>query len=111
MSISDSPNQILMAQEKFNVVNNEEKKRFEVKINGYLAVCEYIKLKTKIIFTHTEVPPALEGQGIGSMLAKTALDYARANELKVQPLCPYIAAYMKKHPEYQDLLMDGFRIK
>ena len=57
-----------------------------------------------IIYTHTEVPDALEGRGIGSKLARTVLDYARAAHLAVVPSCPFIRAYIARHPEYQDLV-------
>ena len=57
-----------------------------------------------IVFTHTEVDPAFEGQGIGSQLAAGALGLVRDAGAKVVPLCPFIRAYMGKHPEYDDLL-------
>ena len=100
-----------MSELRFKVIQNPERKRFEVKVSNKLAVCEYIQLTGKIIFTHTAVPPGLEGMGIGSSLARKGLKYARENQLKVQPLCPYIAGYMKKHPEEQDLLMEGFHLR
>ncbi len=93
------------------VINNPERKRFEVTIDQFTAVAEYIALKKSIIFTHTEVPPALEGQGIGAQLAKTALEFAKAEGLEVTPLCPYIAAYIKRHPEYLPLVKKGINIK
>jgi predicted GNAT family acetyltransferase len=58
----------------------------------------------KIIFTHTGVPAEFSGQGIGSLLARAGLDYARAQSLAVVPLCSFIAGYIQKHPEYQDLV-------
>lgn len=96
---------------EISVLNNPDRKRFEAKVNGHLAVAEYILSTTRIIFTHTEVPSALEGQGVGAALARAGLDYARANNLRVMPLCPFIAAYMENNPEYGDLLMPGFKLK
>lgn len=93
------------------VIDNSDKKRFEARVDGHLAIAEYILSKSRIIFTHTEVPKALEGQGVGAQLAQTGLDYARQHHLRVMPLCPFIAAYMEDHPEYQDLLMPGFKLK
>jgi predicted GNAT family acetyltransferase len=58
-----------------------------------------------ITFRHTEVDPAFEGQGIGSALARFALDDARARGLQVKALCPFIAAYLKRHPDYQDIVV------
>jgi predicted GNAT family acetyltransferase len=78
--------------------------RFEVEKAGHLAVLEYQLADGKIIFTHIGVPDALGGQGLGSRLAVAGLDYARAQSLTVVPLCPFIAGYIQKHPEYQDLV-------
>jgi uncharacterized protein len=78
--------------------------RFEVGEGDALAVLEYRLAGRKMIFTHTGVPPALEGRGIASRLARAGLDYARARGLKVVPLCSFIAGYVRKHPEYQDLV-------
>jgi predicted GNAT family acetyltransferase len=103
MKLSISPDQI-------NVEHNPEGKCFEVKVESYTAKAEYILTQTRIIFTHTEVPVALEGNGIGAALAKTGLDYARENDLKVMPLCPFFASYMRRHPEYKDLLVAGINI-
>ena len=86
-----------------NIVNNPEQKRFEVEIDGQLAMVQYIHAGSNIVFTHTEVPVELEGQGIAGAMAKVALDFARDNDLKVQPLCPFIKAYMQRHKEYHDL--------
>lgn len=93
-----------------DVLNNSEKSRFEVTIAGHTAICEYKIVKDRIIFTHTEVPPGLEGKGIASLLAKTGLEFAKTEQLKVMPLCPYVAGYIKRHPEYRSLLMEGFNV-
>ncbi|MEM6783649.1 MAG: GNAT family N-acetyltransferase [Bacteroidota bacterium] len=94
------------------VVNNVDENRFEVTIDGRVAKAEYMITKDdRIVFTHTEVPKAWEGKGVGSRLAKTGLAYARENALKVMPLCPFIAAYVRRHrEEYEDLLAPGFRV-
>jgi hypothetical protein len=84
--------------------HNPEAGRFEIEKDDSVAVLEYLLQEGKIVFTHTGVPPALEGQGIGSRLARAGLDHARAQGLKVVPLCSFIAAYIQKHPEYQGLL-------
>ncbi|MCU0514606.1 MAG: N-acetyltransferase [Anaerolineae bacterium] len=83
------------------VIHNADQKRFEIRIGPELAIAEYMLAGRNIIFTHTEVPPALEGQGLGNRLAKFALDYAVAQGYKIQPLCPFIAAYVRRHEEYQ----------
>lgn len=92
------------------ITNNEAKKRFEAHVNQQTAVLEYILTKQEIVYTHTEVPKNLEGQGVASHLAKAALEYARDHDLKVMPLCPYVAAYIRRHPEYRSLLRPGFNL-
>ncbi len=86
------------------VEDNAARSQFELIVDGHTALAAY-RLKPGVItFTHTEVPAELGGRGIGSQLAKGALDQVRARGLKVVPLCPFIKAYIEKHQEYQDLL-------
>jgi predicted GNAT family acetyltransferase len=87
--------------ENLKVTHNLSEKRFEVQIDSQLAVLDYAILGAIITFTHTGVPPALEGRGIGSLLAKTGLQYAKDNNLKVQSLCWFVNKYIQRHPEYQ----------
>jgi predicted GNAT family acetyltransferase len=92
--------------------DNVEKHRFEIDLgDGTLAIAEYNLHPDRIVFTHTEVPPAHEGQGLGTTLIKFALRSARERGLKVIPICPFFAAYLKKHAEEQDLLDDTWRTK
>lgn len=87
------------------VQDNTEKHRFELIVDGHTALAAY-RLKPGVItFTHTEVPKELGGRGIGSKLAKGALDQVRARGLKVVPLCPFIKAYIEKNPEYAELVV------
>ncbi|HEX8937756.1 MAG TPA: GNAT family N-acetyltransferase [Sphingomicrobium sp.] len=87
------------------IVDNPEKHRFEADLgDGSIAIAEYNLLHGRITFTHTEVPSAHEGQGIGSSLIRFALASARQRGLRVIPICPFFAAYIKKHAEEQDLL-------
>jgi predicted GNAT family acetyltransferase len=69
-----------------------------------MAIAEYILTPDKIIFTHTEVPEELEGKGIGSALAKYALEAVRGKGRTVFPMCPFFKAYIERHKEYQSLL-------
>jgi hypothetical protein len=89
-----------------NVVvnNNRSAQRYEVQLDGALAMIDYRLGDQKIIFTHAEVPPAFRGQGIAQKMAHTALEEARAQHQKVVPLCPFVAQYIRRHPEYQDLV-------
>jgi hypothetical protein len=93
------------------VRDNPERHRFEIDLGGgAFAIAEYTLPAGKIMFTHTEVPAEYEGQGIGSLLIRHALAAARERGLKVIPICPFFAAYMKKHAEVQDLLDPAYRI-
>jgi predicted GNAT family acetyltransferase len=87
-----------------DVRNNEAEHRYELEVEGRLALAAYRLREGRITFTHTEVPDALAGRGIGSKLVKAALEDARAQGLKVVPACPFVKHYMDKHPEVQDLL-------
>ena len=86
------------------VRNNQAANRYELEVDGELAIAEYQLRPGRISFTHTEVPDALEGRGIGKRLVKAALDDARAKGLKVAPVCPFVKHYIDTHPEEQDLL-------
>ena len=84
------------------ITHNTEKQRFERTENGLTAVVEYRRNEEEIELTHTFVPPALEGQGSAASLTRAALDYARAENLRVRPICSYARAYIRRHPEYDD---------
>lgn len=86
------------------IINNAAEKRYELDVDGQLAIAEFRLRPGRITFTHTEVPDALAGRGIGTRLVKAALDDARAKGLKVVPACPFVKHYMDTHPETQDLL-------
>ncbi|HYZ48055.1 MAG TPA: GNAT family N-acetyltransferase [Sphingomonas sp.] len=86
------------------VRDNDEKNRFEIDLGDGLAIADYKRLVNRIMFTHTEVPPAYEGQGIARQLILAGLEAARREGRKVIPVCPLFASYMKRHPETHDLL-------
>ena len=85
--------------------DNPSAHRFEAIVDGKVAAySEYNVLKTGLLFTHTEVLPQHEGQGLGSQLAKFALDEVRARNVQAVPVCQFIAGYIREHSEYQDLV-------
>jgi predicted GNAT family acetyltransferase len=86
---------------------NEEKGRFEARVGDHLAVMDRYYNEDSLVITHTGVPDELSGQGLASYMARTVLDGARQRGLSVVPVCPFVAAYIKRHPEYQDLLRKG----
>jgi uncharacterized protein len=87
-----------------DVVNNPAQQRYELTVDGHLAATYYKISDGVITFIHTEVPPELGGRGIGSQLIKGALDQVRSEGLKVIAQCPFVKAYIDKHPDYADLL-------
>ena len=87
------------------VVDNRASNRYELTVDGATAFVAYAREPGVITFIHTVVPEALAGRGIGSILATHVLDDARANSEKVIPQCPFIAAYIRRHQQYQDLVL------
>lgn len=79
--------------------------RFEIERDGQLAYLEYTLAGKVLQLIHSEVPEALRGKGLGSELARSALEWARENGMKVDVICPTVAAYLEKHPEYSDLVL------
>jgi predicted GNAT family acetyltransferase len=86
------------------ITNNTLKQRFETEVGSKTAFLNYRLEKNRITYTHTEVPASLEGRGIGTALAKAALEYASAQGLRVVPQCPFVAAFVKAHSHYQSLV-------
>jgi len=90
--------------------HNAAAHRFELTIDGALARADYHLADGVMRIHHTHVPQVLEGRGIAAALVKAALAHARGEGLRVQPACSYVRAYMKRHPETHDLLVDGMRV-
>jgi uncharacterized protein len=86
------------------VRDNAAQHRFELTVDGHTAFLYYRLEPGAITLVHTEVPPALGGRGVGSTLVRGALEAIRAKGLKVTATCPFVAAYMGKHPEFNDLV-------
>jgi predicted GNAT family acetyltransferase len=86
------------------VRHNPQEHRFEVDVGGELSVADYEQRGTDMIMTHTFVPPALRGQGIAEKMVRVALEFARTERLRVVPACSYVAAFIKRHPEFHPLL-------
>jgi uncharacterized protein len=78
--------------------------RYELDVGGETANLYYRMAPGVITLAHTEVPPALGGRGIGSEMVREVLADVRARGLKVVPTCPFVSAYMGKHPEFNDLV-------
>lgn len=99
-----------MSNDDITLADNPGKHRFELHLGGQLAAfAEYNLLKEAVLFTHTEVLPEFEGKGLGSKLARFALDDVRARRLHAIPQCQFIAGYIRKRPEYLDLVSEEHR--
>jgi predicted GNAT family acetyltransferase len=87
------------------VKNNASRHRYEIRVGGrVVGFAAYRPREDAVVFTHTEIEDAYEGQGLGSALARAALDDVRASGGAVVPLCPFIKGYIDRHPEYGDLV-------
>jgi predicted GNAT family acetyltransferase len=93
--------------ERIEIRNNPERSRYEAHLGGAVAGFAAYRMRGNpadiVVFTHTEVDPAYEGEGVGSALAKAALDDVRLRGLGLVAMCPFISAYIRRHPEYADL--------
>ncbi|MFN3853561.1 MAG: GNAT family N-acetyltransferase [Phreatobacter sp.] len=98
-----------MTEDSLAITDNAAARRFEAHVDGLTAFAEYRLIQGAIMFTHTEVPKALGGRGIGTALIRAGLAAARERELKVMPVCPFFAAWFGKHPEDRDLLHPSSR--
>lgn len=93
------------------LILNEEKKRFEFEVENKIAFIEYILTNENIMFlTHTEVPIALEGKGVGSAIVSKTLQYIKEKDYTLAPLCPFVAAYVKRHPDWKSILAPGYNV-
>ncbi len=86
------------------IIDNKARHRFELEVDGHIAATYYSIADGVITFIHTEVPPELGGKGVGSKLIRGALDQVRSACLKVIAQCPFVKAFIEKHPDYADLL-------
>ena len=93
-----------MAQGMGKVVHNTDAHQFELKVSGGLAVLGYEQTPEGMDLQHTVVPPEDEGAGHGSTLVRAALDHARKSKQRIIPSCPFVQAYLEKHPDDRDLV-------
>lgn len=98
--MSTSPPKVKLESDQRRFVIHDEQGTGELRYNI---------IGSQIILEHTEVSPALRGRGVATSLARAALEYARANELTVIPVCPFVIGYLARHPEYHNLLDQSHR--
>jgi predicted GNAT family acetyltransferase len=94
----------LQTPDMSNVFHNVAQQRFELRVGDALCLIDYRRAPGKLIIYHTEVPHPFERRGLAACMTRAALDFARSQNLQVEPRCPYTAHFMRKHVEYADLL-------
>ena len=95
----------------YELIDNEAARRYEFHLGPDIPRLEYIKAQDKIYLTHTEVPPSLAGKGIGSALIGAVLKDIDKKGLTLVPLCPFVALYLQRNPEWKRLVMKGIKIE
>ena len=94
-----------------NVQHRESADRFVVRLDDKLAYLSYERPKDGVLdYAHVFVPEEHRGAGIAAELTKTALEYAKEKGIKVIPSCPYVVTYLKRHPEYDDIIVDAYEV-
>jgi uncharacterized protein len=92
------------------VRNNQEAGRYEALIDGQVDGSAFYRLDAdRVVFTHTEVSPEAQGMGVASSLIRAALDDVRQHGRMIVPLCPFVVAFLKSHPDYVDLVVDDYQ--
>ena len=105
-----------MAPSESTISLNKAKNRFDLLINGKLSLVAFFRPgrgtadEHTLVLTHTEVHPDLEGQGVGSNLVKQVLEYAEQHDQKIVPLCPFVATYIKRHPDWQRVVSTEYDV-
>jgi len=85
-------------------IDNAERRRFEVQLDGVIAFVDYRRTPQALVLTHAEVPVALRGRGYGEVLVRAVLEQVAARGEKIVAQCPFIAVYIRRHPQFQSLL-------
>ena len=91
------------------LINNQEQQRFELEVDGYTAFIEYKESGKQVILIHTEVPEELEGKGVGTAIVEKTLEHIESNQQTLVPLCPFVIAFLKRHPDWNRLLSDSVK--
>jgi uncharacterized protein len=87
-----------------SVRHNPQQSRFEIEVDGRLAVADYVVSGDALVFTHTWVPPELRGRDLAARLVRAGLEFARANNRRVVPQCSYVARFIERNREFADLV-------
>jgi uncharacterized protein len=104
--------EVCMARDQqVNVKDTPDRERYEASVDGDTAgFVTYRRVPDRTVLLHTEVDDRFEGQGIGSQLVRAVLDGERARGQRIEPRCPFIASFIRRHPEYADLVPDRYKV-
>jgi predicted GNAT family acetyltransferase len=94
-----------MKYEDLTLKDNTELNRFELEVEGSTAFIEYKRSGDWLFLIHTEVPGAIEGKGVASAIVQKTLQYAKDNNYRIVPICPYVQSFLKKHPEWHEIVV------
>ena len=97
--------------ENINLVKNDENKRFELTVDGFTAFIDFKERNDVITLIHTESPDELAGRGVATALIEKTLTYLEENDIVLVPLCPLVAAYIKRHPEWLRIVREDYKSK
>lgn len=89
----------------YTLIDNTSEQRYEIDAEGHKAYIEYTRQPGMIILSHTFVPKPLEGKGIGSELVRMVLEEVKSKDWQVVPQCDFIAIYIRRHPEWEELIV------
>ena len=95
-----------MLANNYTLIDSAEAKQYEFHIDSLIPKVEYIKTQNKIFLTHTEVPIQIEGKGVGTSLVKQVLEDVEKQGLTLVPMCPFVALFVKRHPEWKKLVFN-----
>lgn len=93
-----------MDLDQLEVIHNKDEKRFELWIDGCLCKLDYLQDGKNFVITHVGVHPEFRGHGVAGKITQAGLEYAKQGSLRVIPMCSYAAAYIRRHPEYVELM-------
>jgi len=94
---------------KLAIRDNAARSRYEAEVDGGVAFIDYAHGDDGLILSHTEVPEALRGQGIAHRLIRSVLEQLRGEHRTMVPLCPFVLSFVKRHPEYRDVVVAKYR--
>ena len=94
--------------ENIELVKNDAEKQFEMTVDGYKSFIQFNELSDRIALVHTEVPEELGGKGVGTALVEKTLNFIEKSGKKLMPYCPFVFAYIKRHPEWKRIVSEKF---